>query len=73
MAWTKDELENLQEQRLVYRRWVRDLESGSDNYTTEQRELGEPIDNREERLARYKRNIKELEGILSGNGISFDD
>ena len=70
MSYNKSELESLLEQRLVYRRWIGDIESGNDSYMAEQRELGELVDD-PDRLDRYKRAVEEIENILKQNGIPF--
>jgi hypothetical protein len=36
------------------------------------RELGEPIDDHEDALVRHRRNIDEIEMILSANDVTFD-
>lgn len=71
MAWTEEEPGTLLEQRLVYRRWIRDIETGNDSYMAEQRELGEIVED-PDRLDRYRRNVAEIEQILTLSGVPFD-
>jgi len=71
MTWTKAQLENLREQRQVYRTWIEDVESGTNSYVVEQKTLGELVDTRDQALSRWKRNVEELERILSANGVDF--
>lgn len=70
MAWTSAELAALEEAHGFYSKWIEDLESGNDEYLVTHRVLGVIVDDRDETLARYKRNVAELEEILKANGRS---
>lgn len=65
MAWSNDELDRLESTRGFYLEWIKDIEEGNDERLSQRREYGVPIDDREETLERYRRNVAEIEAILN--------
>jgi len=64
MAWSNVELDRLESMREFYLEWIKDIEEGNDERLTQRREYGVPVDDREETLERYRRNVTEIEAIL---------
>lgn len=64
MAWSNVELDRLESMREFYLEWIKDIEEGNDERLTQRREYGVPVDDREETLERYRRNVTEIGAIL---------
>lgn len=64
MAWSNVELDRLESMREFYLEWIKDIEEGNDERLTQRQEYGVPVDDREETLERYRRNVTEIEAIL---------
>lgn len=71
MAWTAEQLESLKAARVFYLDWIADIEAGKDPLVTRM-EAGKRVDDQAEAVARYRRNVDELEAILTENGVEFD-
>lgn len=72
MAWQQEQLQKLVMSREFYLEWIADIEGGKDPIVT-RREMGKVVDDIQERLERYRRNVQEIETILSENEVPFSD
>ena len=70
MTWSQQQLDAFREMRQFYIQWIADIEAG--NPTVTHRVLGEIVDDRDETLTRYHRNVAEIEEILAAEARSKD-
>lgn len=72
MTWTESELASMSKMRQFYYQWIKSIEAGEEEGVARRREYGRLVDDLDDALARYRRNVAEIEEILTRSGHTLD-